>query len=92
MHKCIHKKPGSMTVSALSISTSSVFILLYLDNKDDLERQQLFVQMIIDAIFHLLGDEEKHDDITKLLLRYKRLNKTLFVSRFIPYANEQRAN
>ena len=39
--------------------------------------------------FHTLGDEEKHDDIRTLLVRFETLNKTTFSSRFIPYANKQ---
>ena len=37
--------------------------------------------------FHTLGDEEKHDDIRILLVRFENLNKALFESRFIPSGN-----
>ena len=37
--------------------------------------------------FHTLGDEDKHDDIRTLLVRFENLNKALFESRFIPSAN-----
>ena len=37
--------------------------------------------------FHTLGDEEKHDDIRTLLVRFENLNKALFESRFIPSGN-----
>ena len=37
--------------------------------------------------FHTLGDEDKHDDIRTLLVRFENLNKALFESRFIPSPN-----
>ena len=39
--------------------------------------------------FHTLGDEDKHDDIRTLLLRFECLNKTIFASQFIPDAYKQ---
>ena len=41
--------------------------------------------------FHTLGDEDQHDAIRTLLLRFERLNKTVFESRFIPADNQQRS-
>ena len=38
--------------------------------------------------FHTLGDEDKHDDIHTLLVRFEDLNKALFESRFIPSATQ----
>ena len=37
--------------------------------------------------FHTLGNEDKHDDIRTLLVRFENLNKALLESRFIPSAN-----
>ena len=37
--------------------------------------------------FHTLGDEDKHDDIHTLLVRFEKLNKALFENRFIPSGN-----
>ena len=37
--------------------------------------------------FHTLGDEDKHDDIRTLLVRFKNLNKAVFENRFIPSGN-----
>ena len=36
--------------------------------------------------FHTLGNEDKHDDIRTLLVRFENLNKALFESRFISSA------
>ena len=37
--------------------------------------------------FHTLGDEDNHDDIRTLLVRFENLNKALFENRFIPGGN-----
>ena len=37
--------------------------------------------------FHTLDDEDKHDHIHTLLVRFENLNKALFENRFIPSGN-----
>ena len=39
-----------------------------------------------------ISDEDKHDEICTLLLRFECLNKTIFESRFIPDYNQQWTN